>query len=279
MALGAPELGAACLKKYLTAADGLEFSHLMHRDETIRILELRPKRRSLLSILNSTEAADVTVLLPGGRELRCHRAVLLARSGYFESLFSRWGDSDIADLQGVRFEAETMARVLRFYTDSLELTRAHTAEQTGEVLAALSAASYLQIGSLEMLCEQLLSKHLNMELAPKMWHVANDLGLEQLCEDTVRFVQAHFRDLASGTEDADKLLAEIPEELMFQALHPGRIKAEARPVVDCVRKWSELRCLKVDAFLPPNTLLTESWKQQVLQASWSTLPPMPGGMV
>lgn len=272
MSLGAEDLAAGCAKKYLSGTETIEFAHLLDSGVTLRMLQLMPSRRCLTRMLNHRASSDVVLRLPGEEvELHAHRAILLARSGFFESLFSRWSESRVTDLTELDFGSAVVTAVTYIYTDTIKLQ----VSSVEEVLAVLAAAGYLQIKSLELLCEQQLSRMVSMRSVCCLWGVSQEVGLEQLADEIVEFIQLNFRELASGTTDAEALLSEIPSGLMYRVLHPGRILGEARGVVDTVLRWGDLKCMErsmLDEFLPPNTLLTESWKLQVLQGSWSNIP-------
>jgi TPR repeat protein len=136
-------------------------------------------------LFDDPQYADVVLAAPHGRDFHCHRAILVAWSGYFEQLFQdeetlaqqtealatdraapAYGQPSTVygPLNPMRvqlpYDGEGLERVLRFcYTGTIELGDAslrETVESVCEVVRVLAAARMYRVHELAHACEQWL---------------------------------------------------------------------------------------------------------------------------
>ncbi|XP_052243748.1 kelch-like protein 12 [Dreissena polymorpha] len=151
---------------------------------------------------NRSFATEVPLLLKAPRTLadvkikiaihihRCHKVILSAMSKYFEVMFSsgmKEATDEIITLQGIK--NNVFKEVLNFiYTGHISVNR-------GNAQVILSTAVYLQIASLQSLCEQFLLPTIDNTNCVDLWKFSETYNSVLLQAGSWNYILDHFLEI------------------------------------------------------------------------------------
>ncbi|XP_037480753.1 BTB/POZ and MATH domain-containing protein 1-like [Triticum dicoccoides] len=136
--------------------------------------------------LKDGKGADVTLLV-GGREFSAHRFMLAARSPVFDAqLFGPMMDEDTRCIEVVDMDPAIFEMLLHYiYMDSLP-PRDEKGYDAASMQHLLVAADRYGLDRLKVMCEEELSKSINVQTVTSTWAVADQHfceGLKNACEE------------------------------------------------------------------------------------------------
>lgn len=150
----------------------------------------------LRSLLHTGMHSDVTFVMNDDTSVHAHRAILSARSVYFEAMFRIGGMSESSQKEiMVTHDAANFKRMLEFiYSNSVSDL---ATVSSNEVIALLCMANEYLLSDLRELCENRAATMINMQNISKLLLLSaghNASVLKDACGD---FVQRHRSDLAA----------------------------------------------------------------------------------
>ena len=177
----------------------------------------------------SRAQADITVCI-GDKHIRCHKAVLMAASPYFEAMFNS-GMKEAIDGE-IRFQdmsASIFEHVLEFiYTGKHIVTK-------DNATSLLEAASLLQINALFQLCEETISCNLSLENCLEAWRFASLHNAKKVLDAAFQLILRQFQDFVNQ-DDFHKLTY---SELL-RILQDDRLEAPLEEsVIEAVMDWGQ----------------------------------------
>ena len=157
--------------------------------------------KDLIIMLNNKEFSDITICIEG-KEIHAHKAVLSARSTYFEAMFSydfKEADKNKVVLKDV-VSFDLFYNLLEFmYSD---MTRINVKN----VFDMLSLAEEYGVASYKEKCEILLSKYITISTVCLIFRYANEYNCERLKETCLVYMEENYDEViySTGFEELDK---------------------------------------------------------------------------
>ena len=146
----------------------------------------------LSSLLESGTLSDVTLQVEGV-QLPAHKAVLAARSPVFRAMF----DHDVRErrenaVKITDLKADVVREMLMYiYTD--------TAPNANKMAAdLLAAADKYDLGRLQLICEDVLSRELNVNNIVEVLELADEHNAEHLKKRCMEFLHMHAAEIAKS---------------------------------------------------------------------------------
>lgn len=158
-------------------------------------------------LMGNEEFSDVTFVVEGQR-VRCHRAILAARSDHFRAMFT----------SGMRESREHEIVLehtrLPVFIALLEYIYADTVAVSAEMAMELFAAADLYtLDRLKGLCEMIVQKSITYENAATLFQSADDLHATRLREICLGYLVRNF-DMVSKTDEFTNLSRELILEVL-----------------------------------------------------------------
>ena len=165
-------------------------------------------------LLENSNFSDLVIVCRGGREFKCHKTILAARSEVFEAMFMH---DFLEKSEGVvsvdDIEDDVMAELLRFiYTDKIEGLQD---EQDDFLASLLTAADKYNIKRLKSICEKKLSGRLSVGNLIDLLILADVHNAEELKASALKLmISTSIGDLSQNRswnllkKDRSSLLAE-----------------------------------------------------------------------
>lgn len=170
--------------------DEIFVSHRKQQDpvkETIPTDKTYPEQ--FRRLLQAGDHADVTFLLDGGRRaVKAHKAILSARSEYFEAMLRVGGMAESLQSEiAMEHDGDSFRRMLEFiYTDKIQDLEACDAQQ---ILALLLTANQFVMEDLRILCEPRAAKLLSQETIAKFLLLSAGKERSVLREACINYIQ------------------------------------------------------------------------------------------
>ena len=159
-----------------------------------------PLNSSLLSQLDNSEFSDVTLNV-SGKEIHCHKSILVARSHFFETMFnSSYKESGTTSITLEDVQIDLFENLLEFmYSDSIQIN-------LKTVFDVLSLADRFGMNSFKMKCDILLSQHININTVCLIFKYSNEFNLNRLKETCLCYMEENYDGViySSGFEELDK---------------------------------------------------------------------------
>ena len=128
----------------------------------------------------------------GNKTFYCHKAVLCAKSKYFESICQSGMSEAALDNTIITDEdAELLGLVIKF----MYLGQTDVTPQNVESL--LRAAEFLKHTELKHVCEKFMIQHVSVKNLPSYKELAESTSLETLRDECVRFAQKRASDVTN----------------------------------------------------------------------------------
>ncbi|XP_055353271.1 kelch-like protein diablo isoform X2 [Paramacrobiotus metropolitanus] len=175
----------------------------------------------------------------------CHRAILVAKSTYFRSMFaSQMKDSHEEQIQLQDIPHEILDQIVRYiYTEEIALT-------TNNVLLLLESALFFDVTEIITACKEFLEKNMDTENWLATQRTAKSLSCRDIVEISEKFVVNNF-SVVSRCDDFLK----ISESQMIKLIASDDLFAKSEDeVADAVMRWFNTdrtkRILGVGEILP-----------------------------
>lgn len=153
------------------------------------------------------EFCDVIVKVRNKKELSAHKCILVARTEYFNNLFSmRWTEDSVVEEISLPFSYTVVERFLEFlYTD--ELTSIEN-EEIEHVCNLLILADEYFIERLKQICEYVLSTHITLKNVAQMFSFSDIYNAKQLSKCCMEFICLNLSALleSRSLDDVDENL-------------------------------------------------------------------------
>jgi len=181
----------------------------------------------LLTLLNSEEGADVVISYDGG-ERKVHKAILLARSEVFRSMFRHQMSENIngkVDIEEV--DDELKVDVFLHFLYAGHLPRRSADEKDEDIcLRLLPLAKKYEVSTLVTYCSTHLGNGLCAANAAQRLKVADMLNVTTLKEHALAFITSSADTLKAvqDTNGFDNLDKDLVKEILRQTSHRSGIK-------------------------------------------------------
>jgi len=138
----------------------------------------------------------------GAGSLKAHRAIITARSEYFQALFRngqfREGKTCVVRVEGALFDVKHVRYALEFlYTNRIEELRTIP---TDDLLCLLHLSDKWQLRDLKRLVEfELVRDHMNVDNVARLYGATEDFCAQRLSRACIEYIMANLRQLAGNT--------------------------------------------------------------------------------
>ncbi|XP_067683137.1 kelch-like protein 24 [Haliotis asinina] len=180
-------------------------------------------------LLSDEKHADVEVIIDK-KSFKCHKAILIAMSPYFDAMFSsgmRESVSGVVKMEGI--ESDVFSSILMYIYQGYDVVQEGNAENM------LKAASILQMEILQKRCEDFLSKKISVDNCLLRWRVACAHDCKNLRKAAWAFILEHFEELTSNEE----IQCLEPEEMLALVKDDDLKSPNEEFVCDAVLRWVE----------------------------------------
>jgi len=160
-----------------------------------------------MKLYNNKEFSDVTFLVEG-RSICAHKIILAARSEHFKAMFfnglreSRESEVNLPDVQYTTF----MDCLKYIYTEDLNIQSADHA------IDLLPPTNYFKLDRLKAVCEDIISRNIDIENAAYILQVAARNEAWQLKSFALDFILTHFNEVEK-TKSFDELEKPLLKEV------------------------------------------------------------------
>jgi len=167
--------------------------------------------------LTSSKFSDVVIRCENGKEFNCHKAILAARSVYFEKMFTLpLSESSSGVVEMKEIDSDTFEAFLQYiYTGKVE-------NDQFDKMALLDCANRFDVPSLRNFCCGLLADGLNVDNAASMLSVANKLNCEKLQRLVVVYIRKNIERFMSTAGYA------ALEHKLLQAIMPPKQELDSK---------------------------------------------------
>eukprot|EP01116_Phalansterium_solitarium_P003814 TRINITY_DN14647_c0_g1_i1.p1 TRINITY_DN14647_c0_g1~~TRINITY_DN14647_c0_g1_i1.p1 ORF type:complete len:358 (-),score=78.32 TRINITY_DN14647_c0_g1_i1:416-1489(-) len=227
----------------------------------------------LAELFDQPFLSDVSFVVEG-RKFFAHKAIIAARSHYFDSLL-RWGWREASQDEVVIHDvpADSFGVILRFlYADRVEFG------SIDEAYELLKLGQFFGIESLGLACEEhVVEDFLDDTSVCSIWMVAQSLKAESLADTCLQHFVRRFRDCVHHPG-----FLSLERPLLKAALNAGSLECTERSVLDALTRWGTAQLFRqgvpadptkvlttIEDLLPPHTLFTRERKERLLQGPGS----------
>lgn len=150
---------------------------------------------------------DVIIKTKNDNELRAHKCILIARSEYFNNLFSlRWAESSSVHRISLPYSYTVVEHLLEYlYTDKLSTIENEDIENVCNLL--ILADEYF-MERLKQICEYFLSTHITLKNVSQMFAFSYTYNAKQLSECCMEFICLNLSAVLESRclDDIDEIL-------------------------------------------------------------------------
>lgn len=141
--------------------------------------------KNILTLMNDTTDADVTLLV-GSEKIKAHKNILMARSTYFQSLFSSGMSESVSNEIKVDEDPRVFKEVLKFMYSGL------TPENLDDIaIELLPLADKYLLDELKQLCDLAIRRNLSVDNIAEVLRIADDHDCSDLFIYCVPFFKAN----------------------------------------------------------------------------------------
>ena len=183
----------------------------------------------LLYLWQTRAEANIIVRIDG-REIPCHKAVLMAASPYFQAMFTSGMKEAIAgEIDLKEMTAETFELILEFmYTGNNIVT-------VDNVSSVIEASALLQIQALFEKCEDTLIDNITVETCWETWRLASVFNSEKVRDKAFEHILSKFETVIDS-----EYFTELNTDDLLEIVKDDRLEVPSEEVVvKAVLRWGQ----------------------------------------
>lgn len=167
---------------------------------------------SIYECLKNGKFTDTSIVV-NDTTVKVHRAVLVAASPYFKTMFRYKEKNSVVDLSNVMNSGIVLTEIMKFIYSGIVLITDETVENI------LGGASFLLLSDLIGLCSQFLLQNLSLHNCLWTWRLAQIYNLEDIVTFCTALTGAHFHDYIIQLDELPTIDSDFLKMLMEKDYH------------------------------------------------------------